>query len=140
MSRHPQSQLRNNPSIRLFVLCLRILLLSTTRWYGFTRITGEIWNSTLHDDSCQGSLWFGFPGGEQLSAAATYVSTRAVQGSEDAAGKRILPIPVSLVRDAKFDRFEKLVRLNPEPCGPSGRRACSACVCRFCRQNRRRLP
>ena len=79
---------------------------------------GNMENSTLHDDGCQGSLWLGFPGGGQLSAVATYVSTGAIQGSEDTAGKRILPIPVSLVHDAKFDRFEKLVRLNPEPVVP----------------------
>jgi hypothetical protein len=35
-------------------------------------------------------------------------------GSEDAEGKRILPIPVSLIRDSRLERFEKLVRMNPE--------------------------
>jgi hypothetical protein len=72
-------------------------------------------NSTLRDERCQGALWFGFPGGGVPPPVSAYVSTGAVQGSEDTEGRRILPIPVSLVRDSRFDRFEKLVRLNPEP-------------------------
>ena len=32
-----------------------------------------------------------------------------VIGSEDAEGRRILPVPVTLVRDAKFERFQKAV-------------------------------
>src|SRR5947209_9362964 len=43
MNRHPKRRLRRNRSIRLFVLFLTIPPLSITRWYGFTRITGEIW-------------------------------------------------------------------------------------------------
>jgi hypothetical protein len=75
---------------------------------------GNMENSTLQDERCQGALWLGFPGGRVPPTVAAYVSTGAVQGSEDTAGRRILPIPVSLVRDSKFDRFEKLVRLNSE--------------------------
>jgi hypothetical protein len=77
---------------------------------------GNMENSTLQDEKCQREvLWFGFPGGGGTPLVATYVPTGVVLGSEDAAGRRILPIPVSLVRDSKFDRFEKLVLLNPEP-------------------------
>jgi hypothetical protein len=79
---------------------------------------GNMENSTLQDERCQGALWFGFPGGGVPPPVAAYVSTGVVQGSEDAAGRRILPIPVSLVRDSKFDRFEKLVQLYPEPRAP----------------------
>ena len=76
---------------------------------------GNMENSTLQDERCQGALWFGFPGGGVPPPVAAYVSNGVVQGSEDSAGRRILPVPVSLVRDSKFDRFEKLVQLNPEP-------------------------
>jgi hypothetical protein len=79
---------------------------------------GNMENSTLQDERCQGALWFGFPGGGVPPPVAAYVSTGVVEGSEDAAGRRILPIAVSLVRDSKFDRFEKLVQLNPEPMVP----------------------
>lgn len=75
---------------------------------------GGMEHSTVNDTRCHGSLWLGFPGGGVPPTVAAYVSTRNVLGSEDAEGKRILPIPVSLVRDSKFERFEKLVRMNPE--------------------------
>lgn len=75
-------------------------------------------NSTLNDDGCRGSLCLGFLGGRVPPPVAAYVSSGSILGSEDAEGKRILPVPVSLVRDSRFERFEALVRLNPEPMVP----------------------
>lgn len=42
-----------------------------------------------------------------------------VLGSEDSDGKRILPVPVVLVRDSRFERFNALVRMNTGRYGPS---------------------
>lgn len=69
---------------------------------------GNMENSTLNDDRCHGSLWL----------VAANVSSGNMFGSEDAEGKRILPIPVSLIQDSKFEQFEKLVRLNPTEAAP----------------------
>jgi hypothetical protein len=74
---------------------------------------GNMENSTLNDDRCHGSLWLGFPSGSVPSPVVAYVSSGNILGSEDAEGKRILAIPVSLIQDWKFERFEKLLRLNP---------------------------
>lgn len=78
--------------------------------------SGNFENSSLRDNGCRGSLWLGYAGTGAPSTVAvvTYVFTGSVPGSEDSKGKRILPIPVSLVRDSRLERFEKLVRMNPE--------------------------
>lgn len=72
--------------------------------------TGNFEYSTLSGDGCSGSLWFGYGGGGGPPNLAAYVSTGNMPGSEDSEGKRILPVPVNLVRDLKFERFEKAVR------------------------------
>ena len=75
---------------------------------------GDMENSALSDDRCNdGFIWLGFPGGGVPTPVAAYVSSSNTLGSEDAEGKRILPIPVSLLQDAKFERFQKLIRVNP---------------------------
>jgi hypothetical protein len=57
---------------------------------------GNMENSTLQDERCKGEgLWLGFPGGGVAPPVAAYVSTGVALGSEDAAGHRILPIPIS---------------------------------------------
>jgi hypothetical protein len=53
INRHPKLLQRRNPSIRLFALLWRTPQLSMTGWCGFTRITGNMENSTLQDERCQ---------------------------------------------------------------------------------------
>jgi hypothetical protein len=56
-------------------------------------------------------MWFGYGGGRGPPNLAAYVSTGNVNsGSEDSEGRRVLPVPVKLIRDSKFERFEKAVR------------------------------
>jgi len=80
------------------------------------RIRGYYWgnreNSTLNDERCRGSLWLGFPDGTVSSPVIANIFGENLLGSEDAEGKRVLPIPISLVRDSKFERFEALLRMN----------------------------
>jgi hypothetical protein len=72
------------------------------------RYSGNFEYSQLSGDGCSGALWFAYPSGGPPSLAA-YVSVANMLGSEDAEGKRILPVPLKLVRDTKFERFEKAV-------------------------------
>ena len=87
--------------------------------------SGNFEYSMLSGDGCKDALWFGYGGGSGPPSLAVYVSSGTRAGSEDADGKLILPIPVILVRDSKFDLFEKQVeamakaddesyRLHPE--------------------------
>lgn len=82
------------------------------------RIRAYVWGgregSVLVDHRCEGSIWLGHDD-EPLPPNAANIFGLNLLGSEDAEGKRILPIPVSLVRDSKFDRFERLLRQNAHP-------------------------
>jgi hypothetical protein len=76
---------------------------------------GNFEYSELNDPACHGALWLRY-GGSPLVAS---VQPTNVLGSEDSEGKRILPVPVVLVRDSKFERFNTLVRMNTGRSGPS---------------------
>jgi hypothetical protein len=80
---------------------------------------GNFEYSELNDPACQGALWlrYGGDGGPPgLAASITFANTL---GSEDSEGKRILPVPVALVRDSKLERFDAFVRMNTGRYGPS---------------------
>ena len=64
----------------------------------------------LNGDGCKDALWFGYGGGAGPPSLAIYVLGAAKPGSEDPQGKLILPIPVILIRDLKFEQFEKQTR------------------------------
>lgn len=76
---------------------------------------GNFEYSELSDPACRGALWLRY-GGSTLVAS---VQPTNVLGSEDSEGKRILPVPVVLIRDSKFERFNALVRMNTGRYGPS---------------------
>jgi len=76
---------------------------------------GNFEYSELNDPACHGELWLRY-GGSTLVAS---VQPTNVLGSEDSEGKRILPVPVVLVRDSKFERFDALVRMNTGRYGPA---------------------
>ena len=69
--------------------------------------SGNFEYSTLSGGGCKGALWFGYGGGGGPPSLAVYVPGGAKTGSEDSDGQMILPFPVNLVRDSKFERFEK---------------------------------
>jgi hypothetical protein len=70
---------------------------------------GNFEYSELNDPACHGALWLRY----SPSTLVASVEPTNVLGSEDSEGKRILPVPVVLVRDSKFERFNALVRMNP---------------------------
>jgi|GEM_PF-6370679 len=76
---------------------------------------GNFEYSELTDAACHGELWL------QYGASTLVASVQSTNelGSEDSEGKRILPVPVILVRDSKFERFDALVRRNTGRYGPS---------------------
>jgi hypothetical protein len=69
--------------------------------------SGNFEYSMLSGDGCKDALWFGYGGGGGPPSLAIWVGGRARAGSEDLQGKLILPVPVKLVRDSKFEQFEK---------------------------------
>ncbi len=71
--------------------------------------SGNFEYSILSGEGCGDSLWFGYGGGGGPPGLAAHVGGGARPGSEDSQGKRILPIPVKLVRNAKFEHFENLM-------------------------------
>lgn len=73
--------------------------------------SGNFEYSILSGDGCKDALWFGYGGeGGGPPSLAIYVSGGAKPGAEDVDGKLILPVPVKLIRDSKFDKFEKQVK------------------------------
>jgi hypothetical protein len=72
--------------------------------------SGNFEYSELGADGCSGSLWFAYGNGEGPPDLVAYVSGGARLGSEDAEGRLILPVPVKLVQDSNFQRFQKLMR------------------------------
>jgi hypothetical protein len=80
---------------------------------------GNFEYSELTDAVCHGELWLLYGAAAGPSAlAASAVPTNEL-GSEDSEGKRILAVPVVLVRDSKFERFDALVRVNTGRYGPT---------------------
>lgn len=81
------------------------------RIHGFAR--GNFEYSELGSDECSEALWFAYASGAPPDLVAS-VSGGARPGAEDADGRLILPIPVKLVKDPRFRRFQKLMRARAE--------------------------
>jgi hypothetical protein len=73
---------------------------------------GNFEYSELTDAACRGEIWLGYGAAAGPSTLAASVTPTNEFGSEDSEGKRILAVPVVLVRDSKFERFDALVRAN----------------------------
>jgi hypothetical protein len=80
------------------------------------RIKGHVNNgmeySLLYGDGCDDPIWFAY-GPNATVPDMNYVILR-VPGSRDAQGNKVPPIPVKLVRDSNFDRFEALMNARSE--------------------------
>jgi hypothetical protein len=72
--------------------------------------SGNFEYSELGSDGCSGSLWFAYGNSGGPPDLLATVSGGARPGSEDAEGRLILPVPVKLVQDSDFQRFQKLMR------------------------------
>jgi hypothetical protein len=77
-------------------------------------VSGNFEYSTLGADGCSDSIWFAFGGGEGPPGLVAYVNGEARPGAEDDEGRLILPVPVKLVEDSNFRRFEKLMKARAE--------------------------
>jgi hypothetical protein len=77
-------------------------------------VSGNFEYSEFGADECSHSLWFAYGGGEGPPGLMAYISGGARPGSEDDEGKQILPIPVKLVQDLNFRRFEELMKARAE--------------------------
>jgi len=71
--------------------------------------SGNFEYSELGADGCSGSIWFAYGNGEGPPDLVAYVNGGARPGAEDADGRLILPVPVKLVQDSNFQRFQKLM-------------------------------
>lgn len=80
---------------------------------------GNFEYSELTDAACRGELWLRYGAAAGPSTLVASVTATNEFGSEDAEGKRILAVPVVLVRDSKFERFDALIRMNTGRDGPS---------------------
>lgn len=72
--------------------------------------SGDFEYSNLTGDGCTGALWFTYGGGGVPPGLAIYSRGKAKPGSEDSQGRSIPPIPVDLIRDSRFERFEQQTR------------------------------
>jgi len=72
--------------------------------------SGNFEYSELGADGCSDSLWFVYGNGEGPPDLAANVMGGARPGSEDAEGRLILPVPVKLVDNLSFRRFQRLMR------------------------------
>jgi hypothetical protein len=77
-------------------------------------VSGNFEYSNLGADGCSDSIWFAYAGGEGPPGLIAYVTGGAIPGTEDTEGRLVLPVPVKLVKDSNFLRFEKLMRARAE--------------------------
>jgi hypothetical protein len=71
--------------------------------------SGNFEYSMLSANGCKEALWFGYGDGGAPPSLVAFVGGGAMPGWEDSDGKLILPVPVKVVRDSRFGRFEKQV-------------------------------
>jgi len=76
--------------------------------------SGNFEYSELGAEGCDGSIWFAYGTGEGPPGLVMYVTGGAWPGAEDSEGRLILPIPVNLVKDSSFQRFQKLMKARAE--------------------------
>ncbi len=71
--------------------------------------SGNFEYSMLSGDGCPSEIWFTYADDAPPGLVA-HVPGAALPGGEDADGRRILPVPIKLVEDADFRRFQRLMR------------------------------
>jgi hypothetical protein len=76
--------------------------------------SGNFEYSMLSQDGCSQSIWFDYASEDSPPGLAVQVPGGAMPGAEDEKGWRIRPLPVSLVRDENFRRFQRLMKARAE--------------------------
>jgi hypothetical protein len=72
--------------------------------------SGNFEYSMLSQDGCRQSIWFEYASDDSPPGLTVHVLGGALPGAEDEQGRRIRPIPVSLVRDNNFKKFQRLMK------------------------------
>jgi hypothetical protein len=75
---------------------------------------GNFEYSELVAEGCSESLWFAYGNGEGPPDLVATVLGGGRPGSEDNEGRLVLPVPVKLVQDSNFQRFQNLMRDRAE--------------------------
>lgn len=73
-------------------------------------VSGNFEYSDLGADGCSNEIWFAYGNGGGPPDLVATVGGMAAPGEEDDEGRLILPIPVKLVEDSNFRRFQKLMK------------------------------
>jgi len=76
--------------------------------------SGNFEYSNLGADGCSDELWFAYGNGDGTPGLVATVNGGARPGAEDAEGRLILPVPVKLVQDLGFRRFQELMKARAE--------------------------
>jgi hypothetical protein len=76
--------------------------------------SGNFEYSMLSEGGCSESIWFDYASDDSPPGLAVHVAGGATPGAEDERGWRIHPLPVSLVRDENFKRFQRLMKARVE--------------------------
>jgi hypothetical protein len=88
---------------------------------GYLSISFEY--SILHSESCSGGIWFALADDSGPRGLRMIVPGHAVAGKQGSDGRWQPPIPVKLIRDANFEKFDSYLRQSTagapwDPCGP----------------------
>lgn len=89
---------------------------------GYVTVSFEY--SLLHSETCSGEIWFALADDSAAPGLRVTVPGSGKPGEKGSGGRRRQPIPVSLIRDANFEKFENYLaesaKVQPgKPCGPN---------------------
>jgi hypothetical protein len=73
-------------------------------------VSGNFEYSELGEAGCSDSIWFAYENGGAPPGLVAHVNGGAEPGAQDSEGRRILPVPVKLVQDSNFNRFQRLMK------------------------------
>ena len=88
---------------------------------GYVTVSFEY--SILRSEACAGEIWFALADASGPPGLAVTVPGRGAPGEKDSNGHGRQPIPVSLIRDANYEKFERYLSESSKvqsgrPCGP----------------------
>jgi hypothetical protein len=74
--------------------------------------------SFLEDDGCSDALWFALGDGSGPPGLVAIVNGEGKPGGKNSKGVTVKPIPVRLIRDANFEKFQHYMTVKAEkkPC------------------------